>query len=385
MQAEYINSFNHNYIKVKNKMELDKKLRYQYQILTTRKLAGLLPVNMHVANGECGLYYEISSKQSLPKWFLKEKIGREWMEKFILSLQTVLWSMEQYLMDNRNLILNPEYIFQDMETEKIFFLYMPYFVETEKNDISVFLSFLIENVDTVEENTVTVLYDIFSKWEVMQEQFTIETFLQLWKSGMENICSSQTEEGRKETASELPTASMVFTTAKVPTAATASTEEDEDIYIKKRDLGEFFFGKSRKMKVAETVKGFLDNPTEGIEEKKSAIAEEIQQKTTYMEIKQEEQERKLYGNGKQNRRVISLIKLPIVIGKKGEKVDVTLSDASISRMHARLTEEEGQVYLEDLNATNGTFKNGVRLKPYERVELDREDEVKLGKMSFTYR
>lgn len=368
MQAEYINSFNHNYIKVKSKMEINKKPRYQYQILTTRKPEGLLPINMHVANGECALYYEISSKQSLPKWFLKEKIGREWMEKFVLGLQTVLWSMEQYLLDNRNLILNPEYIFQDMETEKIFFLYIPYFIETEKNDMGVFLSFLVENADAAEEDTVTVLYDIFSKWEVMQEQFTIETFLQLWKAGMENICSSRTvEEESKETVD------------------TISAEEDEDIYIKKRDMGEFFFGKSRKMKVAETIKGFLDSPPKEIEERKPVFAEEIEQKTTYMEIKQEEQERKLYGNGKQNRRVISLSKLPVVIGKKGEKVDVTLSDASISRMHARLTEEEGQVYLEDLNATNGTFKNGVRLKPYERVELDREDEVKLGKMSFTYR
>ncbi len=365
LQAEYINSFNHNYIKVKSKMELNRKLRYQYQILTTRKLEGLLPVNMHVANGECGLYYEISSKQSLPKWFLKEKIGREWMEKFILSLQSVLWSMEQYLLDNRNLILNPEYIFQDMETEKIFFLYKPYFVEEEKNDIGVFLSFLIENVDAEQEDTVTVLYNIFSKWEVMQEQFTIETFLQLWKTEMENIC-------KRETGEEMEVAAI-------------SEEEDEDIYIKKRDLGEFFFGKNRKLKVAETVKGFLDRPIESVEEKEPAFAEETQQKTTYMEIRQEEQERKLYGNGKQNRKVISLANLPIVIGKKGEKVDVTLSDASISRMHARLTEEEGQVYLEDLNATNGTFKNGVRLKPYERVELDREDEVKLGKMSFTYR
>lgn len=372
MQAEYINSFNHNYIKVKSKMELNKKLRYQYQILTTRKLEGMLPVNMHVANGECGLYYEISSKQSLPKWFLKEKIGREWMEKFILGLQTVLWSMEQYLLDNRNLILNPEYIFQDMETEKIFFLYMPYFAETEENDISVFLSFLVENVDAAEEDTVTVLYDIFSKWEVMQEQFTIETFLQLWKSGMENLCSRQAGEEMQEIASGSPTAFM------------ESAEEDEDIYVRKRDLGEFFFGKSRKMKVAETVKGFLDSPPKGANEE-AGFEGEVQEKTTYMEIRQEEQERKLYGNGKQNRKVISLTKLPLVIGKKGEKVDVTLSDASISRMHARLTEEEGQVYLEDLNATNGTFKNGVRLKPYERVELDREDEVKLGKMSFTYR
>ena len=170
IQAEYVNSFNHNYLKVKSPMTKERKLRYQYRILTTRKLEGLLPVSMHIADGECGLYYEISSKQSLPKWLLKEKIGRVWMDKLILNLKTVLWSMEQYLLDSRNMILDPQYIFQDMESEKISFLYIPYCVEKEKNDISVFLAFLMENADTQEEDTITLLYDIYSKWESMQQQ-----------------------------------------------------------------------------------------------------------------------------------------------------------------------------------------------------------------------
>lgn len=107
--------------------------------------------------------------------------------------------------------------------------------------------------------------------------------------------------------------------------------------------------------------------------------------TAYMEVQEEREERKLYGNGRENRKVISLEKLPLVIGKKEGKADVVLQDASVSRLHARLTEEKERIYLEDMNATNGTFKNGVRLRPYERVELLREDEVRIGNLSFTYR
>lgn len=355
MQAEYINSFNHNYIKAKVELEKTGKLRYQYQILTSKKLEGLLPVSMHVTNGETGLYYEISSKQSLSKWFLKTKIGKDWMEKFISSLQTALWSLEQYLLDNRNMLLSPEHIFQDMETDKIYFLFMPYHIEKDKVDMGGFLSFLVENVDEKEEDTVTIIYDIYSKWELMQEQFTIETFLHFWKQGTEK--------------------KIVETSVAEPEAVIPIGEEEEDIFVKKRDLGEFFFGKYKKAKVAESIDDFSVEQAEVVTE----------EKTTYVEIKREQAEKKLYGNGKQNRKVISLDKLPMVIGKKGEKVDVTLADSSISRMHARLTEEDGQIFLEDLNATNGTYKNGVRLKPYEKVEIDREDEIKLGKLEFTYR
>ena len=42
------------------------------------------------------------------------------------------------------------------------------------------------------------------------------------------------------------------------------------------------------------------------------------------------------------------------VGKKKGEVDLVLQDASVSRMHARITNEEGDTYLEDLNSTNGS-------------------------------
>ena len=46
---------------------------------------------------------------------------------------------------------------------------------------------------------------------------------------------------------------------------------------------------------------------------------------------------------------------------------------------------EDKSVTEDLNSTNGTFKNGVRLKPYEQKKLSKGDEIKLAtkKLIFT--
>ena len=46
---------------------------------------------------------------------------------------------------------------------------------------------------------------------------------------------------------------------------------------------------------------------------------------------------------------------------------------------------EDKSVTEDLNSTNGTFKNGVRLKPYEQKKLSKGDEIKLAnkKIIFT--
>lgn len=363
LQMEYINSFNRNYVKIRIKMQGQKKMRYQYQIITTRRLERLLPVSMHVTDGEQALYYEISSTQSLSKWFSREKLNRKWIMALVSSLQTALWSLEQYLLDNRNLILRPDFIFQDMETEKVLFLYSPYYAEEAIPDMEEFLSFLIENVDEKESETAEILYEIYSAWEKMGEQFTVETFLAMWEKCMtENIVEEEP--------------------FLIPEKIKEPEPERETSW--KKEITEFLFGRHKR----EREEHHTGIAMESWEYKGETEPEEIPEepgRTTYVEVSPEAEERKLYGNGKQNRKVICLDKLPLVIGKKEGMTDVVLTDSSVSRMHARLTEENGQVYLEDLNATNGTFRNGVRLKPYEKVEIWKEDEIKLGKLSFTYR
>lgn len=372
LQIEYKNSFNHNYLKIKAEWKQDGKMRYQYRIITTRELAGLLSVNTYFDEGEQGMCYDISSKQSLSKYFLKGRITSSWMERLEEGLKAVLWSLEQYLLDNRNLILEPDCIFQDMESDKLYFLYYPYYIEKEENNMEEFLSFLIEHTEEGEEELQEILYNIYSDWETLQEQFTIETFLMLWEKYNESADNENTENTEK-----------TLLEADMPVA-----KEDKEVAerVKKPDLGEIFFGKYRRNKEEEKKNIVAMEPWEYKPEPVAKTADlEEQSKTTYMEVQAETDERKLYGNGKQNRKVIALDKLPLIIGKKGEKTDVILSDASISRMHARITEENGQIYLEDLNTTNGTYKNGLRLKPYEKVEVLKEDEICLGKLRFTYR
>ena len=83
--------------------------------------------------------------------------------------------------------------------------------------------------------------------------------------------------------------------------------------------------------------------------------------------------------------VASVDKASLSIGKKKGEVDVVLDDSSVSRMHARIVREKEDYYLEDLNATNGTFKNGLRMQPYEKRKLEPGDEIKCGRVILIFR
>ena len=74
----------------------------------------------------------------------------------------------------------------------------------------------------------------------------------------------------------------------------------------------------------------------------------------------------------------------MIAGKLKNRVQLLLSDASVSRIHARFVEKEGRVALMDLNSTNGTFINGIRLEQNESMVLEHGDEIRLGDMVFHY-
>lgn len=97
-----------------------------------------------------------------------------------------------------------------------------------------------------------------------------------------------------------------------------------------------------------------------------------------------EEQRELTGIIKGKSITYSLKKLPVTIGKKADYVDIAIQDSAISRMHARFFEKDENVYLEDLNSTNGTFKNHVRLEANETVKVEPKDEIAFAKIVFTY-
>ncbi len=93
---------------------------------------------------------------------------------------------------------------------------------------------------------------------------------------------------------------------------------------------------------------------------------------------------RLYGRDRGNR--IDLRTLPVTIGKSQAYADILLGDPSISRVHARIYKgEEGGIEIRDLDSTNGTWINGVRLGPNEKVRVQRGDEVRFGNVEYEYR
>jgi hypothetical protein len=64
----------------------------------------------------------------------------------------------------------------------------------------------------------------------------------------------------------------------------------------------------------------------------------------------------------------------IVIGRSSE-LDMVLVEDMVSRRHAKISVEDGDIFLEDLGSTNGSFVNGEKIT---RTKLEEGDRILIG-------
>ncbi len=69
----------------------------------------------------------------------------------------------------------------------------------------------------------------------------------------------------------------------------------------------------------------------------------------------------------------------VIIGRDQQECDTQIDDHSVSRRHAKLQFESGQLKIRDLQSTNGTWINGKRLGP-ESASLRMGQDIQLGKV-----
>lgn len=392
LETEYIRNLNCNYARVR----LDGKPqenRYQYCILNRGGIRFLLPCSLRYIDGDAFLYYDISSTQSIVQLFEGKVIGRDWMRDFLWGMDRMRQELSRYLLEDRNVIWSPRHIYQDLEKNDFFFMYVPY-CERDSGFKSL-LDFWVEHIDYGDEALVEFVYGLYEQYatagEICLNQQIFDSFKEVEKQERTRQKAEQQEQEEE----------VIRTREQEPLQilpSQCSPPSESETMDRRKGFLAFLGGRRKKQdpisyqeilrrQVATQPLGAVgEEQVYGMEGACSEMEkgdEEEYGKTVYIEETERELPRGLYrDNGEL---AVRIDKFPFVIGKRKEETDLVLDDRSISRIHARILEEEGNIYLEDLNSTNGTFKNGLRMRPYEKRRLEKEDELRFGKVEYIFR
>ena len=159
LDVKYYKDYRHNYLILKDNGRLSENV-YQRKMITENKIKGLLESQERHINGDILLYYEITSRQSLFSIYEGKTIGMEELGKFFLQLKLVNDMLQKYLLDGNCLVLSPEYIFRNLETQEYYFLYYP---DPDEGDFTELLDFFLSRVNNEDPKAVEAVYKIRSE------------------------------------------------------------------------------------------------------------------------------------------------------------------------------------------------------------------------------
>lgn len=395
MQTEFVKSLNCNYERILLEEKPEEK-RYQYCMIGRGGIKGLLSCNLRYVNGQGYLYYDITSKQNVRQVYSKKNITRDWLKDFLWSLRQVRQELERFLLDEENVLLYPEQIFQDLESRVFSFLYVPY--HEGKNGIKELMDFWVEHIDYDDDVLVTCVYHMYEQMDqngdvYLQAQiFEDAKVLDAVRAAEADEARAQTMEAGKTAAGKAAAGAAENRKRVSRTTETGGMTDDERATEGRMGIGQpkkrffgIFDGRKKDREMREQYRRNVQEIMGGQAVAEDSAYDEDYGRTIYVQepAAERQAQRKLEtSKGK----LVAVLESPVMtLGKKKGEADVVLEDASVSRLHARITKEQDVHYLEDLNSTNGTFKNGLQLQPYEKRELEEGDEVKLGRVTLIFR
>ncbi len=416
LETEYIKSMSLNYERVKLP-EKPEENKYQYCILSRGGIGGLLSCTMRFINTDAFMYYDITSKQPIDKLLQKKKIDREWLKNFVWNVRYIKNEINRFLLDDRNVMWYPEQIYQDIDDTRWNVLYYPYY-EGRNNSFDELLKFVVDKVDYADKVLSECVYKIYEQYaqygdayfkekvlddikmlekeELLPgrgkkkehpEKMTDEEFVDYEVKKFNKIIGRYVEEDEEEEEEEVkPSRSRRETKKGLFKFLESARKRDKEERDKIRRENRYFMELTDDDMVAEDDEDYGDIEPEDLDDDFETEKKEAEYgKTIYIENVAEatDEKRRLYD---EDEKVLAVLgEEPFVIGKKKDSVDLVLDHTSVSRLHARIAKEGEDYYLEDMNSTNGTFKNEKRLRPYEKRKLIPGDEIRFGSVTISFK
>ncbi len=428
---EYRKNMNHNYLAAKRPEQAD----YQLEMLLENEIPGLLKAESRWDEGREEIYYEISSLQPLSRVYEHREIRQNEAKCILRGVLSACTALGEYMLKEDGLVLEADLLYVDPESLRISLLFLPWRPQPFRRQLLELAEYLMEHAEQSDAEAAMWSYRLYRR--LRNENFVLSELRELLEEEGTQTESPHKPEKAERTEAALPEHREEWMSGLYEEEESA--EEEKAVAgtpwwkrlfpgRKKESSAKTFLkktaGKKQKGKTEQSSKGKPGSRQErpagydrgdrsfGTGEEKAFgggdtfAAEEYDFSAAFSdleadpELPQSLQSKEDYGKtvfigetdvpaenvlvekGKGQR--YPMERFPFTIGKVKNKVDLPLNDNSVSRIHARILMQNGRAYLQDCHSTNGTFINGIQLEAEEQVLLEKEDEIRIGRVKFLY-
>lgn len=171
MRAEYKRDMNHNYLILHGEQAVN-TASYQVRMLVGNVIPSILKCRLQGLDGEVLFYYEITSRQSVATMFEQRKFGKEDLKLLFGGFVQVMEEMGEYLLNPGYLVLQPEYMYLDVETRQMSFCYLPGEEQEIKNQFRNLTEYVLPRLDHQDGEAVMLGYSVYRR--ALEDSFHLE-------------------------------------------------------------------------------------------------------------------------------------------------------------------------------------------------------------------
>lgn len=409
------NEFDHSYIMIHAAKEVQQT--YPFQMITQNTIPGFLSCKLRYIEEDAYYSYDITSKRSLEKEYQEAKMGFMDVKDLFYSMNRILKKASEFLLEKEGFVLDPQYIFRDLETEEMSCLYLPELLAKEegnaKGKYRELADFLLDKTDHKDEHAVNTVYQFYKMSK--EEYFSFDSFVGFMeKEELLLQAEQRRKEERREKASppennrlsleeeieerQIPEigkkkssnlfaflwiSGILFAVGFIVTAAYVCVPSLRSLALYLLIPGISMMGMAVILAVRSMYSFYQNKKEEEWQEPQTPVTVEdyfddiLDRETVYFD---EDMYYCLKWKEGHFSREFHLTEFPVTVGKMKESVELHIEDASVSRLHARFKEKGNAIVLQDLDSTNGTVVNGTRLAAGEEITIRRNDEIQFGKI-----
>ena len=359
MLFETVSECGRTYLKTEYTGEDD----YRLKMLAINNPGNIVPIQLRVEDGKTYVFFNISDYQNMLITDGAYKYRQRDYDEIFDSIERVCVSMEEYLLPFEDIYLGPDNIFKKKGPKhELVFLYLP--GSGAAGHTRDLVEFFLDTADYTDEGAVKSVYSLYQK--TREKGFDLNALresIRELSSGEDIFRPVKSEPVRPEREPISP--EIVYEANEVTEKVTPKTE----LYGMVKNVGSYIKNKILKNQapLKEQAAYTAAAQKEYVSRAEDTFKTELLSATT---IRGGIYALRSKSSGMKD---ILILEYPYFIGK--EKADHEIDDASISRYHARIDKDGDAFFITDLNSTNGTFLNRMRLRPFEKTELKEGDSV----------
>ena len=368
MKTEYLRTASNSYMIIKDAEYLFEP--YELQMVLRNKMEHLLSMQIMISDGKTEYWYDVTGMQSLAQKLTMQTAGGALVRKAAEEICGMKTELEEYLLQDIDIVYDPEMIFMDRKETSIKFCYIPGFGTEKRGGVKGLLEKFLQRLDHSDAAAVRLAYGLYERCET--DDLTLRDYYDCLYGKKQK--EDEAEERRMD--------AMMYAKASENMELSEQKRSEDVLDLVKGDVKQlkrkrrFFHREKRKIPDqssvtydvgSEEVESFMvaeRKPSENWEETVCFSAAE--RKTVWvLEYK---------GDGLEDD--LRMEQFPYRIGKHGSDVEGKLYAQTVSRMHAQITQdEEAHLWISDFNSTNGTYLNGHLIPMNTPMRIQEGDRV----------